>query len=44
MKTPEPPTNCCFGGDDFKTLFITAPTSLYSVELANPGDMLRRDR
>ena len=44
MKTPEPPTNCCFGGDDFKTLFITAPTSLYSVELANPGDMLRKDR
>ena len=31
------PTNCCFGGEDFKTLFITARTSLYSVELANAG-------
>ena len=44
MKTPEPPTNCCFGGDDFKTLFITAPTSLYSVELASPGNRLRKNR
>jgi gluconolactonase len=42
MKVPEPPTNCCFGGDDFKTLFITAPTSLYSVELVNPGHVLRK--
>jgi len=37
IKTPESPANCCFGGDDFKTLFITARTSLYSVELANSG-------
>ncbi len=44
MKTPESPTNCCFGGDDFKTLFITGPTSLYSVELANPGNVLQKNR
>jgi len=37
IKTPESPANCCFGGDDFKTLFITARTSLYSVRLVNPG-------
>ena len=37
IKTPESPANCCFGGDDFKTLYITARTSLYSVELANAG-------
>ncbi len=37
IKTPESPANCCFGGEDFKTLFITARTSLYSVELANSG-------
>ena len=37
---PEAPTNCCFGGDDFKILFITARTSLYSVRLVNPGAKL----
>ena len=44
MKTPEPPTNCCFGGNDFKTLFITAPTSLYSIELTTPGNPLQTTR
>ena len=34
---PEGPANVCFGGDDFKTLFITARTSLYSVRLVNTG-------
>jgi len=38
IKVPEAPSNCCFGGDDYKTLFITARTSLYSVELTNAGD------
>jgi gluconolactonase len=37
IETPESPANCCFGGESFKTLFITARTSLYAVELANPG-------
>src|SRR5262249_27183957 len=30
---PEQPANCTFGGKDFKTLFVTARTSLYSVEM-----------
>jgi gluconolactonase len=34
---PEGPANLCFGGDDFKTLFITARTSLYSVRMVIPG-------
>jgi gluconolactonase len=34
---PEGPANVCFGGDDFKTLFITASTSLYSIRMKNPG-------
>lgn len=34
---PEGPANVCFGGDDFKTLFITARTSLYSIRLVNAG-------
>jgi sugar lactone lactonase YvrE len=27
----------CFGGEDFKTLFITARTSLYSVRVKHAG-------
>ena len=34
---PEGPANCAFGGEDFRTLFITARTSLYSVKLKIPG-------
>lgn len=41
IEVPEAPANCCFGGADFKTLFITARTSLYSIELVNPGARLR---
>lgn len=29
---PEPPANCCFGGPNGTTLFMTARTSLYSIE------------
>ncbi|CAN5186382.1 SMP-30/gluconolactonase/LRE family protein [soil metagenome] len=31
IEIPEHPANVCFGGDDFKTLFVTARTGLYSV-------------
>jgi gluconolactonase len=34
---PETPANLCFGGSDGKTLFITARTSLYSIDLAIGG-------
>ena len=37
IKVPEGPANCTFGGEDFKTLFITARTSLYSIRLKNAG-------
>lgn len=37
IDVPEGPANVCFGGDDFKTLFITARTSLYSVRVKNAG-------
>jgi gluconolactonase len=37
IKTPEHPANVCFGGADFKTLFITARTSLYAVEMNVKG-------
>ncbi len=29
---PETPANCTFGGEDLKTLYITARTSLYSIK------------
>ena len=34
---PEQPANCDFGGPGNKTLFVTARTSLYSVELEVAG-------
>ena len=37
IPVPEVPSNLCFGGPEGKTLFITARTSLYSVELDAPG-------
>jgi len=35
---PEQPANVCFGGQTFSTLFITARTSLYAVELDVAGN------
>jgi gluconolactonase len=39
---PEVPANCAFGGDDFKTLFVTARTGLYSVKLKVAGNRLKK--
>lgn len=30
-------TNCAFGGDDFKTLYITGGGNIYSIRTATPG-------
>jgi gluconolactonase len=30
-------TNCAFGGDDFKTLYVTAGGTLYSIRTTTPG-------
>ena len=37
IKVPESPANLCFGGEDAKTLFITARTSLYSIKTLVKG-------
>ena len=37
IDVPESPANVCFGSDDFKTLFITARTGLYSVRMQHAG-------
>jgi gluconolactonase len=34
---PEDPSNCCFGGKDRKTLYITAGKSLYRIETTLTG-------
>ena len=31
------PANCAFGGDDARTLYITAREALYEVSLVHPG-------
>ncbi len=33
IEVPESPTNVCFGGKDNKTLYITARTSVYKLEM-----------
>jgi gluconolactonase len=40
---PETPSNCDFGGNDFKTLYITARTNLYSIDLNYPGYAVSRN-
>jgi gluconolactonase len=37
IEIPEQPTNCTFGGADRRTLYVTARTSLYRVDLPIPG-------
>jgi gluconolactonase len=39
--TPERPTNLCWGGDDLRTLYITAQTSIYRARLKTPGHLPR---
>jgi gluconolactonase len=41
IAVPEHPANCGFGGEDFKTLFITARTGLYKVDLLVAGAKLK---
>lgn len=40
IPVPENPANCTFGGADGKTLYITARTSLYSVQMKVAGPKL----
>ncbi|MBI4851523.1 MAG: SMP-30/gluconolactonase/LRE family protein [Acidobacteria bacterium] len=37
IQFPEAPSNCTFGGADFKTLYVTARTSVYSAKMAVVG-------
>jgi len=42
IPVPEPPANLCFGGADGKTLFITARTSLYAIDVRVAGHFIDR--
>ena len=37
LTLPEEPANCAFGGPDWKTLYVTAKTSLYRFKMTVPG-------
>jgi gluconolactonase len=37
IKLPKAPSNCKFGGPDFKTLYVTARTSVYAVPMEATG-------
>jgi sugar lactone lactonase YvrE len=39
IPTGEAPGNCTFGGHELRTLYITATSSLYAIELAIPGSL-----
>lgn len=42
IAVPERPSNCDFGGSDFRTLYITTGTNLYSIDLNYPGYAVSR--
>jgi gluconolactonase len=44
IQVPEEPSNVTFGGADNKTLFITARTSLYTLDMAVKGAMAAKDQ
>jgi gluconolactonase len=37
INVPEYTANFCWGGDDMRSLFITASTSLYRMKMKVPG-------
>ena len=41
IRIPEGCANFCFGGDDMRTLFVTASTSLYRLPMRAAGLALR---
>ena len=37
IELPEMAVNLAFGGDDLKTMFVTAVTSVYTLQMKHPG-------
>ena len=42
IRLPEAPANCAWGGPDHRTMFFTAPTSVYSMRMKTPGTRIPR--
>ncbi len=42
VELPEKPSNCAFGGEGRKTLYVTARTSVYALNMKVPGAELPR--
>jgi gluconolactonase len=42
IRIPEKPTNACFGGEENKTLFVTAQTSVYAIQCKIPGTIFQQ--
>ncbi len=38
IEFPQLPANLCFGGTDYRTIFVTARTGLYSIQVDVPGN------
>ena len=38
IEFPQLPANLCFGGSDYRTIFVTARTGLYSIQVNVPGN------
>jgi len=43
LPTAEDPSNCCFGGKDMKTLYVTAGKSLYRIDTSMTGARLSKE-
>lgn len=37
IRCPETPVNFCFGGEDLRTLFVCAHSSIYTLRMVRPG-------
>ena len=37
IRLPEIPANCAWGGEDYRTMFFTARTSVYTLRMKTPG-------
>ncbi len=44
IRFPEAPSNCCFGGPDLQTLYVTARTSIYAAPMRAKGHRFGQSR
>ena len=42
IRLPEIPANCAWGGADYRTLLLTARTSVYAMRMKTPGTPIPR--